>query len=151
MRSTGCVVRYVAAAAVAALLAAPLAAERGGRGADIRWFGLAPGDFDRAAEFSGRPLRVKARFVRKLDRKEKEWRMRGPARPGAARFIVVTAAGEIVCEIAPASPGARLIGAMKRATPLVLAGRLDPRNYVFRVGELRQGWGRAQLGPGGAR
>ncbi len=124
-------------ACAAARQAAPAGAETGG----ARWFGERREDFARAAELSGAPLKIKARFVKTF----------APGTRGAAGarretlFLVEAAGGMIACAIPRGAADAALLGGMKYATPIVISGTVDAKRRVFLARAVLQGWGRRQL------
>jgi hypothetical protein len=136
---------------VVLILARPALCERvRARGtAAERWFGVSAADFAGACRFAGSPLRVKARFVRKLtDGAGVAAHRQGMPSGGTLTFLVAAAGGEIVCEMSAQANCGAIVREMKRATPVMIHGALDARRNVFLVDTIVQGWGRDQMEDG---
>jgi hypothetical protein len=116
--------------------------QAGGRAA-ARWYGVTAADLAAAAEAEG-PLKIKARFVKKLTDGGAS-RRRGKNPKSGLGFLVVAEGGEIRCEMGANAKGARNVRGMRRATPVVIHGTLDARRNVFLVDSIVQGWGRDQM------
>lgn len=129
------------AGAFLCLCAALCASEQAKEGPGERWFGASPGDFSRAQELSGLPLKVKARFVRVLD----PGAGRGKAARRSVAFLVEAEGGRIVCAIRRAAKDAELLREMTHATPVVVRGTVDAKGRRFLARSIVQGWGRSQL------
>ena len=83
---------------VLAFLCAALCADaRQGAQPAEEWFGARSGDFDRAGRLSGRPLKMKARFVTLLPPPARSRR----AARRALSFVVEAEGGRIACAIRP--------------------------------------------------
>jgi hypothetical protein len=115
-----------------------------GAGAAARWFGGTAAELA-SESVAGGPLKIRARFVRKLTDKG-ALRRRGKSSGGGLSFLVVAEGGEVRCEMGDKARGADALRGMKRATPVVIRGTLDARRNVFMVDSIVQGWGRDQLG-----
>jgi len=118
-----------------AVVAAALAAEEPA----VRWFGSSESDFARAATYAGKPLRVKARFVKCLAP------AKGSSGAKRLRFLVATEGGDLRCEMGGSAEEAELVRGMKRCTPLVIDGTMNRRGTMFRVTGITQGWGKSRL------
>jgi len=128
---------------IAACLCAALCADaRQGAQPAERWFGSSAGDLDRAGKLSGRPLKIKARFVTLLPPSARKSR----SARRAISFVVEAEGGRIACAIRPDAQGAALLRKMKHATPVVVRGTMDARRRLFLARSVVQGWGRSQLG-----
>jgi len=128
---------------IAACLCAALCADaRQGAQPAEEWFGARSGDFDRAGRLSGRPLKMKARFVTLLPPSARKSR----SARRAISFVVEAEGGRIACAIRPDTQGAALLRGMKHATPVVVRGTTDSARRLFLARDVVQGWGKRQLG-----
>lgn len=130
------------------MLARPALSERlpAGDGAAARWFGVTATDLAAPEKAKGRPLKVKARFMRELtDGGGAAGQRPGKASMDKLSFLVAAEGGEIRCEMGANAKGADVVRGMKLATPVVIHGTLDPRRNVFHVDAVVQGWGRDQM------
>jgi len=121
---------------------------REGDGEVARWFGVSATDMAAAHRFAGRPLRVKARFVREPTDGEGVAAQQGMTSGRARSFLVVAEGGEIWCEMSAQATCGAVANEMKRGTPVVIHGTLDARRNVFLADTIVQGWGRDQMEDG---
>jgi hypothetical protein len=106
-----------------------------------RWFGASREDFARAKEFTGLPLKIKARFVKVLESPKRD----GKAPGLTVMFLVEAEGGKIACSMRRDAKDAELLRDMKHATPLVVHGAVDAKKRVFFVRSIAQGWGKSRL------
>ncbi len=138
-------IRIISVIAITLLTGPAFCARPGGAdGKAAQWFGVSRADLAAAKRFAGRPLRVKARFVRELSDGEVV-AARGRMNPGrATSFLVVAEGGEIRCEMSAQAKRDAVVHEMKPGTPLVIHGTLDASRNVFLADTIVQGWGRGQ-------